>query len=108
MKDTDKYHQIIENANEYQIVGFNFQDDLSDIENSYIELTLQRQNEITKLKFAQPSEISIELGFPNQTGGLCVLDISDRQWENKLIEVTDFESSQGAIHFLAKSVERIS
>ncbi|KPA33366.1 Uncharacterized protein AMR50_1908 [Leptospira interrogans] len=52
----------------------------------------------------QPSGIRIEDGFPSPTGGLCILDISERQWEGKLIEVTDFESGHGAIHFFAKSV----
>ncbi|EMM98484.1 hypothetical protein LEP1GSC021_2540 [Leptospira noguchii str. 1993005606] len=99
-----KYHSILERPYEYKIVGFNFQDDLNDFQNSFIELTLQKKSDIKILKFLQPSGIQIEDGFPSPTGGLCILDISERQWEDKLIEVTDFEASHGAIHFFAKSV----
>lgn len=34
------------------------------------------------LKYLQPPGIRIEDGFPSPTVGLCILDISERQWED--------------------------
>ncbi|EMO54170.1 hypothetical protein LEP1GSC172_3872 [Leptospira noguchii] len=40
--DEVKYHSILERPYEYRIVGFNFQDNLNDFRNLFIELTLQK------------------------------------------------------------------
>ncbi|MEI1280573.1 hypothetical protein V6Z05_19740 [Leptospira venezuelensis] len=100
-------HPILNRAFEYRIVGFNFQDNLYDPEESYLTLTLQKDSEIKTLRFNMPVDIYIEKGFPLHTGGLCILDVKDRQLENINVQVADFESTSGGIYFYAKSVELI-
>lgn len=103
--DTPKDHSILNRPFEFRVTGFNFQDDLYDPDEAFIILTLQRESEVKKLKFWRPADIYIEKGFPMQTGGLCILDVSDRHWENINIEVSDFESVAGGVYFYSKSVE---
>ena len=99
-------HPILTDPHLYSIVGFNFQKDPWGVESSYIELTLMKGNSVIKLKFIDPTDVWIERGFPQKTSGLSILDVSSRQIQGVSIEVTDFESNYGEIHFFAKDVKK--
>ncbi len=94
-----KDHSIIESPWKYKIVGFNFQQNLQNKFEPYIDLTLQKDEEVRRLRFLSPKIIELK-SFP-ETYGLCILDVSDRGMECK-VEVTDFE--EGRIHFFSRKV----
>jgi len=103
-----KLHSILPNPHEFEICDFRFHIDHAERSQSFIEMTLQKDTETVTLRFWQPVNLKIEEGFPQATRGMVFYDRSADQLENITIEVADFESSWGAITFLARSVEKIS
>ena len=101
---TDHLHPIIDNPFQYDIVGFYYYADLKDFLKSYIDLTLQKDEVIRKLRFYGPQDLEIEKGFPWATGGMEILDVSNRQLSNINVWVNDFEASNGSITFWAENV----
>lgn len=97
-------HPIINRPHEFDITRFDYQIDPRDFRNSFIDLTLQRGDEVRRLRFLRPRTLQIEDGFPMRTGGVIILDISDRQWEDLKVEVADFEASYGSVTFYAADV----
>ncbi len=95
-----KDHSILERAWEYEIVGFNFQKSINGKFESFIDVTLQKDKEIRRLRFLSPIQLKIESGF-SMTHGFCITDVSDKFLESK-IEVEDFEN--GSIYFRARKV----
>ena len=73
-------------------------------EESFLDLRLEKNGLIRSLRFWCPKNLKIEEGFPQPTGGMQILDVSSRQLEGVAVEVSDFESSWGAITFMARSV----
>ncbi|HKE56881.1 MAG TPA: hypothetical protein VKB46_09275 [Pyrinomonadaceae bacterium] len=59
---------------------------------------------VRRLRFVGPQNLKIETGFPQATGGMCILDIRNRQWDGLTIEVADFEATSGAVIFVARNV----
>jgi len=102
--EKDSLHPIIDAPHRYQIIGFNLQIDIHDHLRSYIDLTLERELEIRRLRFYGPHGLEIEKGFPSPTGGMEILDVSNRQLCDSTVWVNDFEATQGAITFWAKNV----
>lgn len=102
--ERDSDHPIIEKPWQYQIVEFQYHIEPNDCEESFIDLYLKKENIIRHLRFLKPHNLQIEKGFPHPTGGLCILDIRNRQWDGFGVEVADFENSYGAITFLAWKV----
>lgn len=94
-----KDHLIIEKAWKYTIIGFNFQQDLSFECEPFIDLTLQSDEEIRRLRFLSPQNIELKHNFTSC--GLCILDIADKGLEVK-VEVDNFEDA--SIKFLAREV----
>jgi hypothetical protein len=100
-------HAIIKNPWEYRIVQFNYNSYSPDHSEHYIDIWLQKDRELRKLRFLFPRQLKIEEGFPRPTMGMEILDVSHRQMENINVQVSDFENSNGAVTFYAKSVEEI-
>ena len=93
MWDGSPIHTIIDRPHEYDIVRFDLHNDPVDYRNSYLDLTLRRQQVVRRLRFLRPQRIVIEEGFPVTTRGMVILDIRDRHWDDLRIEVADFEAS---------------
>jgi hypothetical protein len=102
------YHKIIEAPHLYDIVYFAYGFDQDDNAKSYIDLHLKKDGEVCKLKFLGPRDLEVEKGFPYATGGMFIEDVSSHGLESINIYVGDFESSNGAITFWAKSVDKIN
>jgi len=65
---------------------------------------LKKGTIVRRLRFYGPRELEIEKGFPLSTGGMEILDVSAQQLDNINVRVSDFEASQCAVTFWAKSV----
>ena len=104
MKQRDPLHPIIEAPHTYDIVEFKYVVAQDFEEQSYIDLTLQKDTIKRFLRFYEPSELKIDKGFPWPTRGMEILDVKERQMANIGVWVHDFESSNGSITFYAKSV----
>lgn len=104
MIEKDTLHPIIEAPFNYDIIGFNYQVNMEDPLLSYIDLTLRKENIVRRLRFYGPRDLEIEKGFPMSTGGMEILDVKNRQMADINVWVNDFEASQGAVTFWAKSV----
>ncbi len=103
----EKDHPLIDKPWEYRIVSFHYECSSKHHLNHFIEMWLEKENEIKRLKFIAPIQLKIEDGFPASTYGLKILDISNRGMENINVWVTDFEASQGAVTFYAKELIEI-
>ena len=97
-------NEIINNPFQYKIIKFLYNSSSEDNLENYIELDLQKDFDIKRLRFYNPTNLQIEKGFPFPTGGMEILDISSNGWEDINVEVGDFESSHGSITFYAKNV----
>jgi hypothetical protein len=100
----DPHHAIIDQPWKYEIIEFCFSRNLDDWRSAHLDLTLQRDSTIRRLRFLGAQSISIEEGFPIRTSGVCILDVSRRQLDGLSVHVTDFEASQGKIEFWASEV----
>ncbi|WP_444923330.1 hypothetical protein ACJJH9_15695 [Microbulbifer sp. DLAB2-AF] len=101
------YHNIIESPHLYDIVYFSYKVDASNIRDSYIDLHLERDGDLVKLRFKSPQGLEIEKGFPYATGGMFIEDVSSHQLDGISVYVGDFEANNGSITFWAHSVVRI-
>jgi len=97
-------HPIIDRPHEYKISRFDYHNDLDEPRNSFIDLTLRRDDSERRLRFLRPQRLVIDEGFPSPTGGMIILDIRDRQWEDLRVEVADYEASHGSVTFCAADV----
>lgn len=97
-------HPIIDRPGQYKIVRLDFNRDLNDARNSYLDLSLHRDGVTRRLRFLRPQRLVIEEGFPAATHGMIILDIRHRQWDDLRVEVADYEASRGAITFCAADV----
>ena len=97
-------HPIIDKPWQYDIAEFRYHVDLEDLRGSFIDLHLRRGTVIRRPRFVGPQNLKIETGFPQATGGMCILDIRKRQWDGLAVEVADFEATSGAITFVARNV----
>jgi hypothetical protein len=95
-----KEHPILEKGFEYEIVGFNFQKDIKNEIEPYIDITLQKNEKIRRLRFLSPINIKVENGF-HMDYGFQIIDSSDKFLDHK-IEVENFET--GSIYFRARKV----
>lgn len=101
--EVDPPHPLLDRSWEYQIVGLNYQIPL-DGEAPFLDLTLRRGREIRRLRFSYPRALTIEQGFPINTGGLVISDVRARQLDGIGIRVHDLEATQGAVGFWAAEV----
>ena len=103
MSDLDPDHPIIQRAHEYRIRGLRYETG-ADGQEPFVELHLQRGDEIRRLRFWSPQKFRIEEGFPEPIGGMVIKDVSARQLEGLRVQVADFEAIEGVITFWARDV----
>jgi hypothetical protein len=104
MIEQDKAHPIIHAPHEYEIIDFNYHHDPYEYSKSYIDLTLQKDEVVRRLRFLEPKDLMIEKGFPSPTRGMAILDVSHHQLDRINIRVADFEASHGEVTFWAFDV----
>ena len=97
-------HPIVDRPHEFDIIRLDYNNDPLDSRNSYIDMTLKRDESIRHLRFLRPQRLVIEEGFPASTGRMIILDILHRQWDDLRVEVADFEASHGSLSFCAAEV----
>lgn len=95
-----KEHPILKKGFEYKIIRFNYQQGNKKILETYIDITLQKGEEIRRLRFLSPTQLRIDGGF-YMSWGFRIVDSSDKFLSQK-IEVEDFEC--GSIYFRARKV----
>jgi len=100
---TDPDHQIIKAPWTYEIVGLEYRRDLNLDFEPYIDLTLEREGIIRKLRFLGPNGLEIRGGFPF-SAGLSIVDISTRQMDGINVQVCNFENCDGCPEFFARDV----
>lgn len=105
--DRDPIHPILPKPWEFEIVGLRLERAPVDEAEPFLDLTLQRGEERRTLRFWSPTALEIEKGGPVMTSGLIILDIRGRGLDRLGVEVDDFEADNGAVRFLARSVEEI-
>ena len=103
MYDGDPDHPIIKHPFRYRVVGFCFHRTLDDSEESYLDLTLQHEQVVRRLRFLSPQDISVEEGFPHGAG-MYISDVRQRGLDQLGVRVGDFEAMGGAIRFWARTV----
>lgn len=97
-----KQHPIIEAPFTYSLASFLWNINPQNHAQSFIELHLEKNGVVKKLRFDQPVEVEIEKGFTGGISGLEILDISSFQLCNIGVEVGNFEPEEG-ISFKAKN-----
>src|SRR5437764_10027173 len=97
----DPDHPILDQPWTYEIIGLNYQRPAG--AEPYLDLTLQRDKAVRRLRFYSPSDIRVTRGFPSSSG-LCILDVSGRQLEGIGVKVANFENSSGCPEFFARDV----
>ncbi len=103
MIDDDPDHPIIEHPFRYRVVSFCFHRTLDDSEEAYLDLSLQHEQVVRRLRFFSPQDISIEEGFPHGAG-MYIADVRQRGLDGLGVRVGDFEAMGGAIRFWARTV----
>jgi len=103
MPRTDPDHPIITVPWTYTVVDLHYHRSLEDPDDSWVHLVLQKGDEIRRLRFTGPRDISIDKGFPD-CPGLYIADVSNRQLEGLTVHVDDYEGGPGGIEFWAADV----
>lgn len=102
MSKNDPVHPIIDRPYEYEIVGFSYERDIHDWENTHFDLALRKGNVIRRLRFLSPRNIKISR-LP-QCIGMVILDVSSRQMEGINVEVANYENCEGSVELWARDV----
>lgn len=89
---------------EFEIVGLHYERPLERSEESFIDLTLKRGDELRRFRFLSPQDVEVEKGFPRHTHGLVILDVSGRQLEGIGVLVDNAENCEGGVRFWARTV----
>jgi hypothetical protein len=103
----DPIHSIVDRPWEYEIQSLGFYQSPRGEFEPFIDLTLKKGDVLRHLRFYNPRDLEIEKGFPAQTGGICIYDVSARGSEGLGVRVGDFEASWGAVRFWAREVIEI-
>jgi hypothetical protein len=103
----DPFHPIIDRPWEYEIILLGFYRSLDGNSETFLDLSLKKNDVVRHLRFHSPQGLEIENGFPAPTGGFCILDVSARGMEGIGVCVADFEGSWGAVRFWARDVVEI-
>ncbi|MEM6474418.1 MAG: hypothetical protein AAF802_33100 [Planctomycetota bacterium] len=94
-------HPILESPHLYDVVGFNYQRPIND--EPFVDVTLRLGDTERCLRFFNPSELELEVGFP-MCSGLQITDVSDRQLSGIRVRVDCVEPITGAMRFWAREV----
>ena len=101
--ERDPDHPIVERPWQYAIGALHYHVG-SDGSEPYLDLDLERDGAVRRLRFWSPVQLAIEAGFPAPTHGMVILDVSQRRLEGLKVWVTDFENTPGKISFWARQV----
>lgn len=102
----DPEHPILPQAWQYRIVGLRLELDPDDDGEPFLDLALRRGAERRVLRFWSPRDLEIERDGPTSYG-LVIHDVRARGLDRIGVRVDDFESSPGAIRFVARAVEEL-
>jgi len=101
------YHKVLKAPHTYEIVYFSYDVNTEDDKCSTIDLHLEKDGVIKKLRFTGPQELEIEKGFPYATRGMFFEDVSSHGLDGLKVYVGDFEATLGSITFWARNVEEV-
>ena len=102
--ERDPNHPIIDRPWEYSIADLHYHSGHADSE-PFVDLVLQREGVVRRLRFWSPQQFTIEEGcFPQPTHGMLILDVRKRRLERLGVWVSDCEGTRGAIRFWAREV----
>ena len=102
----DKIHSIIDKPHTYDLIDLHWHLNQDDFSSTYIDLTLNKEGVIKKLRFDLPVQINIGDGFSGNICGMEILDITSQQLDRIGVEVRNFEQDAG-ITFKANKVIEI-
>jgi hypothetical protein len=97
-------HSVLRNASSYKVVDFRYHGFSWMPDDHYIEMTLQKDDDVVKLRFDRPRQLEINEYFPTQFG-LYISDITSDGLEDLTVKVGDYENS--SVKFFAKSVHKL-
>ncbi len=100
-------HEVLPDPHNYDLVGLDLQ--LAPPHNAepYLDLTFDSRSRRLTLRFFSPRQLSIEEDGPSSLG-LEILDISGHGLDNLTVRVDNYESTGGAVRFVARTVEVVS
>ncbi len=103
--EPDKPHPIIDRPHEFDLGELHLHTGLDGSE-AFLDLHLQRDSEVRRLRFFSPRNIEVEGDgcFPQATRGMEILDVRHRQLGGIGVRVGDCEASRGSITFWARDV----
>jgi hypothetical protein len=103
----DPRHSVLPDPHNYDLVGLNLQ--LAPPHNAepFIDLTFESRRRKLTLRFFSPRQLSLEEDGPSSLG-LEILDISAHRLDQLTVRVDNYESSGGAVRFVARTVEVVS
>ena len=101
--EPDPEHPIVDRPWEHEIAALHYHVGLDGSE-PYLDLDLERDGVVRRLRFWSPQDLKIEPGFPMPTHGMIIFDVSRRQLDRLKVRVADFEASTGRITFWAREV----
>jgi hypothetical protein len=105
--ESDPDHPILPNAWRYEIVGLRLERAPADGREPYLDLAVEYSNQRRTLRFWSPADLEIERGGPCMTSGMTIKDLRARGLYGVGVKVADFESTVGAVRFVARDVEEI-
>lgn len=97
-------HSVLEDPYTYDIVEVRYTATAAPY--GTLDLSLEKNGVRTVLRFTDVDQLEIDRGFPHDSIGLEILDVSGFGWEHARIRVDNFESAPG-IRFWARDVHRI-
>ncbi|MEM6673314.1 MAG: hypothetical protein AAF726_10760 [Planctomycetota bacterium] len=104
MQYDDPIHPIIDRPHEYWIKELHYHMGLDGSE-PYVDLELQKDSLVRRLRFWSPQQFVIEDGhFPHPTSGMVIYDVRKRHLGDLNVWVSDCEASHGSITFWARDV----
>ena len=101
--DGDPEHPILDAPPSWWLLEMTYHSDPDDFAGSYVDLVFARGGVARRLRFVEPSELSVGQGLPH-SAGLRILDVSGRGLEGLGVLVTDSEDSHGMLRFWARGV----
>jgi len=101
--ERDPDHPIVERPWQHAICALHYHVGRDGGE-AYLDMDLEREGVVRRLRFWSPQQLQIEEGFPQPTHGMVILDVSRRRLDGLRVWVTDFEASPGKISFWAREV----
>ena len=97
-----KNHPVIDAPCLYNLTNFIWCINPINHSESYIELHLELNGIVKKVRFDQPHDVEIEKGFVGSISGMEILDIRSDQLCGIGVEVSNFEPDEG-ITFKSKN-----